>query len=144
MTKFKTQWNAAAFPKQIEKPTGVSNTVPNQSLTIQEIYRRYASGRPLTGVKTPIFDDDGEGHELGFDDFLPDMSKMDLADRQALLEAAKEHMDDVKRRLNATAEARKRQKEEKEKEQEKRLKALEAGKQTEMDLDPTTKDKPLK
>ena len=104
-----------SIPKTNRKPTGVSNTVPNQSLTIAEIYRRYASGRPLSGVKAPIFDDDGEGHELGFDDFLPDMTKMDLADRQALLEAAKEHMEDVKRRLNATAEARKRQAAEKEK-----------------------------
>ena len=65
---------------------------------------------------------------------------MDLADRQALLEAAKEHMEDVKRRLNATAEARKRQAAEKEKANEERLKKLEAGKQNLQDpQDPETK-----
>jgi len=126
-TKFKTQWNAEAFQAgRMEKPNEQpSNAVPNQSLTIQEIYRRYASGRPLNGIKVTDYDDDGEGHELSFDDFLPNMATMDLADRQALLEAAKEHMDDVKKRLNATAEARKRQAAEKAAEQEKRLKDLE-------------------
>ncbi|AXH76886.2 MAG: hypothetical protein [Microviridae sp.] len=100
--------------------------VPNQSMSIKEIYLRYASGRPLAGLKTPDFDDDGNRkYALDFDDYMPNLDKLDLADRQQILEDAKAHLDTVKRKLDAAAKAKKRIADDKEKELSKRLKALE-------------------
>lgn len=48
-------------------------TVPGQSLSIQEIIRRFANGLPLGGFRQPIFDED---------DDTPDLRKLDLAERE--------------------------------------------------------------
>lgn len=126
---FKNHHNATAFAKRYETPSGESQTVPNQSLTIQEIYKRYASGRPLMGNINPVYDDDGTGKiTLDFDDYMPDLSRMDLADRQSIMEQAKAELDEVKKRLNATASARKQQSDKREKELLDRIKKLEEGK----------------
>ena len=62
LTKFKGEVNT--------KP---SETIPDQSVTPQELLRRYATGQPL-GFKTctPIYDDDTE---------IPEFYKMDKLDR---------------------------------------------------------------
>lgn len=128
---FKTQFNADKFRKYenetvSQKP---SATVPNMALTITEIYKRYATGRPMSGAGEPLYDDDGIGQEIDFDSYLPDLSRLDMAERQMILESAKEHLDDIKYRLDAEAKARQRQKAEKDKETEKRLKDLEQYRQ---------------
>lgn len=121
-----------------------SETVPNQSMTITEIYKRYASGRSLSGIKNPVYDDDGNrGFDLTFDDYMPDLTKMDLADRQEIMENAREQLEEVKKRLNGIASARKKQASDKEAELQKRIKALEAnqkeatpsGQSTQMETD---------
>jgi len=127
---FKTQFNANQytqfdFERKSDKP---SNTVPNMALTVTEIYKRYATGRPMSGVEG-IYDDDGSGDELDFDSYMPDLSRLDLAERQMILESAKEHLDNIKTRLESEAKARQRQKHEKDKEVEKRLKELEQYRQ---------------
>lgn len=127
--KFKTPYNAASFPKQIEviDPKRTSTTVPNQSMTITEIYRRYASGRSLSGVRQPIHDDDGNRQfALSFDDYLPNLETIDLADRQAMMETAKAHLEDVKKRLDAYAKAQKQKREEVNNDLKKRIKELES------------------
>ena len=57
-----------------ETNTSPSETIPNQSVTPQELLRRYATGQPL-GFKscTPIYDDDGTE--------IPEFYKMDKLDR---------------------------------------------------------------
>lgn len=111
------------YEKKSDKP---SEAVPNQSMTIQEIYKRYASGRPLMGVASPIFDDDGNSpYPLTFDDFMPDVTKMDLADRQEIMEMAKEHLEEVKKKLNNLAKSRNRAQLQKQQELEARIKELE-------------------
>lgn len=103
-----------------------SNTVPDQSLTIREIYTRYASGRSLTGTRDPQYDwKEGDPHPFTFDDIMPDIGRMDLADRQAILESAKEELDEVKKRLNNIAAAKKRDQARREAELKKRVEELE-------------------
>lgn len=127
---FKTQFNAKQYTQfDKEKVSELpSATVPNMALTITEIYKRYATGRPMSGVEG-IYDDDGTGQEIDFDSYLPDLSRLDLAERQLILESAKEQLDDIKYRLESEAKARQRQKHEKDKETEKRLKELEQYRQ---------------
>lgn len=126
--KFKSHYNSHFFPKQKEivNQTQPSLTVPNQSMTIQEIYKRFASGRPLSGVSDRDYDYDGVNqHGFDFDDIMPDISKMDLADRQEILENAKLELDEVKRRLDSIARARKQQADKKQADLEKKIKELE-------------------
>ena len=63
LTKFKGEINT--------KP---SETIPDQSVTPQELLRRYATGQPL-GFKacTPVYDDDETD--------IPELYKMDKLDR---------------------------------------------------------------
>lgn len=110
--RFKTQWNAKntvigfiegnqedikLFPEKYEVNTQPSKTVPDQSLSVQEILRRYARGLPLSDVKTPIYD----GDENNF----PDLSKMDLADREAYLDEQVERLQALKDDLKARSKA---------------------------------------
>lgn len=125
-SKFKNHFNANEFPKGMEKPNILPDlAVPNQSLTISEIYLRYASGRSVPGVNTQ-FDDDGTSpYPLDFDDYMPNIETLDLADRQSIIEEAKAQLDEVKKKLNAVAAGRKREAEKREADLQKRLKNLE-------------------
>lgn len=87
----KNSLNADQFPKRYEIVGGVSMTIPDQTMSIREIMKRFASGLPIDGEKVPIYD--------GEEDAMPDMSKMDLAERQEWLEQAKTELAEVKARI---------------------------------------------
>lgn len=74
MYVIKNQLNAHQFETVGEKNTMPSMTVPDQSMSIQEILRRFASGLPVGGAKVAFYDD-GENP-------MPDPRKMDLAEWQ--------------------------------------------------------------
>lgn len=80
--------NAQAFPKTYEINTKPSMTVPDQSMSVREIMTRYAKGLPLEGQKVAIW----EGEESD----MPDISRMDLADRQEYKEAAEAELQSIK------------------------------------------------
>lgn len=125
--KFQTHY-AGSIPgleKISKKP---SNTLPNQSMTITEIYKRYASGRSLSGVRSPEYDDDGSGKlNIDFDDYMPNLETLDLADRQQILEHTRLELDEVKKRLDGIAKARKLNQSKKEAMLLKRIQDLEKG-----------------
>lgn len=89
--KFKTQYNSEEFEKNYEKSDMPSLTVPDQTMSITEILRRYASGLPLDKGKVPIW----EGEEE-----LPDIKRMDLVEIQELTQAAQEVITDAEEKLN--------------------------------------------
>lgn len=74
-----------------EVNTKPSLTVPDQSISVLELYQRFARGLPLEG-KEGVYDldEDGEGYPV------PDFSKMDLAERQEKLEEITEWIDNRK------------------------------------------------
>ncbi len=74
-----------------------SATVPDQSLSIAEIISRFTNGRPLPPV--------GLGEPIYSEDYLPDLRRYDLVDRQEIIEATN---DEVKRLRNKVAELRKK------------------------------------
>lgn len=127
--RFQSHYNATDFPDGRKEPkqTNPSLTIPNQSLTIQEIYKRYATGRPLGGSRELIYDDDGTGKMVvNFDDYMPDLGTLDLADRQEVLTRAKIELDRIKKELDGIAKARKSASEKENEELKKRLAKLEA------------------
>lgn len=128
--KFQTQYgHHPSNELRNEKETTLpSMTIPDQSLSIQELLRRNANGLSLMGNAKPEYDDYGEG-EIDFDDFIPNVEKMDLADKQEFMEQAKIHLEDVKTKLNALASAREKQR----KIREQEFKELKEFKQKQID-----------
>lgn len=88
---FKTPYNRETHKTQAEKNTSPSLTIPDQSMSIPEIFRRFASGLPVGGQKVPFYDDNEEND-------LPDPKTMDLADIQAYQEQAAAELMEIKQR----------------------------------------------
>lgn len=89
--EFRTPFNSSSRKKNYEKSTKPSLTIPDQTMSIQEIMRRYASGLPIGGQKVPMYEGDEE---------QPDFQHMDLVDRQAFMEEAAQELQEVKQRLH--------------------------------------------
>jgi len=84
MKKVRNLFNAVPDPGEVN--TLPSLTIPDQAMSIQEILRRYTSGLPIGGSRSPIFDEDND---------LPELSKMDLADRQTAIERYASELKDL-------------------------------------------------
>lgn len=116
----KTPHTAKYFPKDHEVNNEPSRTVPNQSMTILEMVKRHQQGLPIEGSKgIPLY----SGEEL-----IPDLSGMDLADKQEYIDSVADHLVEVRARIDAAkkeaAEAAKlKEFEAWRKEQENKLKA---------------------
>lgn len=98
----RNQMNKALYPKKGETFKKPSMTQPNQSMTIKEIVERHKRGFPIDGAKIPIYQ--GE-------DALPDISHLDLAEQQEIIEAMADQLVDVKQRLQAIAKDKKEKEE---------------------------------
>lgn len=57
---WKTPYNQKDWKKYYEINLGQSETIPDQSMSVQEILRRYANGMPLGGGKEPVYNEDSE------------------------------------------------------------------------------------
>lgn len=90
--RFKTPYNGVKGQEAEKISNKPGKTIPDQSLSVKELLKRYASGLPLGGEKVPVYD--------GEEDFLPDLSKMDLADRQEFLEEAKNEVSEILEKHN--------------------------------------------
>jgi hypothetical protein len=90
--KIRNIFNAHEFTDNevISEP---SQTIPDQTLTIRELVKRYASGLPLGGGQNPIYEgEDGDGI---------DPRTLDLADRQELEIAARQELAEIEERLKS-------------------------------------------
>lgn len=90
---FKTPYNESKFPElRKEKPnTKPSLTVPDQSMSVQEILTRYAQGLPLGGQRVPVF--------LGEDDPLQgvDIRTLDLSEQAEVIAEAKNKKESLRK-----------------------------------------------
>ena len=86
-TPFKTHYNAYRNPEvRFEKNSGISQTIPDQSLSVSELIYRYSHGLELGGAKTPLYDSDSEIN------FPADWDKLDLSEKHAFMrEKAEEY-----------------------------------------------------
>lgn len=115
--KFKNHYNSV--PEDGEVNDQVSETIPDQSLSVQEILERFAKGLNLQG-RTPIWmneDDD----DLSFDDW----DKLDIAEREAIIERNKEEFLELGKKLK----------------DDKRKKALEAQRKKEEEIEARIKER---
>lgn len=88
--KFRTQYNQKQFAQannerghDIDEKTGkrIYITLPDQSLTVKQMFERYRVGLPLMGSgKTPVYHMDDKGDAV----YVPDMDKLDLAEIEEL------------------------------------------------------------
>jgi hypothetical protein len=81
------------LPLEGEKNHGVSKTIPDQSMSIPELIRRYSSGLPLGGSKVPIY--------TGEEDILQgtDFNKLDLSEKHEFLRSIKQEYNETVNRL---------------------------------------------
>lgn len=77
LPRFQTIYNAHQFPKWAEEITGPSTTMPDMTLSLDEIVRRFARGIPITGQRFPIYDGDE-------DQDFPDLTFTDKLTREEL------------------------------------------------------------
>lgn len=89
--RFKTPYNADLFPRFYDPSGGVSMTIPDQTMSLREIMRRFNAGLPIEGVKVPLYDDE--------DAPLVDIATLDLAEREAAAREAREELDSLKDRI---------------------------------------------
>lgn len=82
-----------------EVNTQPSETVPDQSLTVKEIYQRFASGRPLSKSRNLHFTGD---------DFFPESRSLDLVDMHDEYLNASQARADAENKLQEQAAKRKR------------------------------------
>lgn len=77
----RTNWNQDISPEsEGEINDEPSMTQPDQTMSMAEILRRYASGIPMDSIaKIPIYEGD--------DDEMPDVRTLDLADIEAIKDA---------------------------------------------------------
>lgn len=84
--------------KDYEKNPGKSKTVPGQSQTIAQLVERHRKGLPIDQSKGALY----QGDEL-----LPDISKMDLIDRQAYIDSVADALVEVRTRIDESAKTEK-------------------------------------
>lgn len=91
--KIRTQFNYELSVG--ERNSTPSKTIPDQTLSIPELIKRYASGRPLEGKRTPFYDEDPEKDLLGGRPF----ASFDLSEQHQILENAKNEYQETIDRL---------------------------------------------
>lgn len=92
--KIRTPYNHETYraEKRYERNDQPSLTIPDQTLTIPEILRRYARGIPLDSiVKLPIYD--------GEDIYNPDMRTLDLTEQAELIEQRSQELKKLNKEL---------------------------------------------
>lgn len=115
----KNSMNAPHFSQQGEQNNQASMTVPDQTMPIREILDRYARGLPLDNLKTPVYN--------GEDDDFPDLSKMDLADREQYIMDRQQELKEINERLSLEKnkmEAEKKKEQEAQRKRERQLQRL--------------------
>lgn len=101
---FKHHYNSK--PDKGEVNNVPSLTIPDQTMSLREILRRYAAGYPVEGQKEPQY--------LGEEDDMPDIKKMDLSEIEDYANEYKKHIeifDNVKKTAAEKKAAKLREKE---------------------------------
>ena len=106
---FRSNRNAKNLPKQYETNTEPSKTIPDQTLSITEILKRYASGLPLEGARVPIYNGD---------EAVPDTRKMDLSEIEDLKRSNQEHIQELQKDLQTKKTTKSKAEETKPKEED--------------------------
>lgn len=83
LPRYRSPLNAHMFPKFFERVSPISETIPDQSLSIKEILDRYSRGLGVEGERFAVYHGD--------EDEMPVLQKMDLSEIQELQEDLAEY-----------------------------------------------------
>lgn len=95
-----TQKSAKSRKKKYEVNNEKSKTVPGQTMTIAEMIARHRKGLPIEESKGALY----QGDEL-----LPDISRMDLIDRQAYMDSVADALVEVRARIQESVKTKQEQ-----------------------------------
>jgi len=87
----KTYLNREEHTRRYEVNNEPSETIPDQSMSIRTILERYSRGLPISGEKTPIWQQGEDYNDL------PDPRTLDLAERQEYVELYQQELKDLKK-----------------------------------------------
>lgn len=93
MANFKTPWNMLDVydPNSFEKISKLPHqTIPDQSMSIQEIFERYARGIPFEAGRVPIYN--------GEEDDLPDPWTLDLSEQAEMRSEVSQELENIKKK----------------------------------------------
>lgn len=89
----KTQYTKNAT--DYEKNSGISQTVPDDTMSMAEILKRFASGQPVNASsRTPYYDSENDFEEV------PDLPKMDLSEQADYFEAHRNNLAALRNKFN--------------------------------------------
>lgn len=88
--------------KHTHHPTGKSLTVPDQSLTVRQLFERYRVGRPLPDMGEGVFTGDGE-------ESFVDIERMDKLQKLDFKRQLDDYVDEKSTELREAREARARE-----------------------------------
>lgn len=91
--KFRTQYNSS--PTLGEKNNGKSLTIPDKAFTIPQLLKMAANGISLPMGKVPLYRGD---------DDLPDLTHMDLAEREVAVKQYAQELIDLKNKIKLREE----------------------------------------
>ncbi|QGF19337.1 hypothetical protein [Antarctic microvirus TYR_006_V_25] len=105
MTNYNTSFTYDFTQQKYEINNQPSETIPDQSMSVDEIMRRYAQGLPMSGERVPTYEDP----EI---ETMPDLSRMDLADREQVIKSYTAEIQEIRESHEKTlaAKAAKKQK----------------------------------
>lgn len=107
MIRSKQNWTLRKEDK--ETPKGVSETVPNDAWTIQEVLQRFTQGLPLqTG--TGVYLEGSEDADLDDLDVM-EFDRMDLTEKAEIMEAVEERAEKAKATKKGTKKEPEKQEE---------------------------------
>jgi len=82
-----------------EKNSGISETVPDSSMGIPEILRRFTKGQPIyASSRTPYYDSENDFEEV------PDLATMDLSEQADYYRATAQRVADLRKKFQFTEE----------------------------------------
>jgi hypothetical protein len=93
--KIKTNYNRQQHERKGETNSKPSKTIPDQTLSIPELIKRYANGQSLGGVKTPFYEDTDILNGKPFASF-------DLSEQYDIVKNAKQEYTETIARLRNT------------------------------------------
>lgn len=91
--KFKTQFNQGERKRTTEKNSGLSQTIPDQSMSIKEILIRNQRGLPLSGIEAVFHDEKFLDDESGRNPANMDISEI-VDELQAIEERIRKRNED--------------------------------------------------
>ena len=92
--KFQTPHDKSTRVSKFQVFTQPSQTVPDQTMSIPELIRRYAQGLPLGAPKVPMYEEDPEQDLLGGMNW----NKLDLSEKSQFIKSAKNEIQEITKR----------------------------------------------